>query len=214
MTDLNSAVKFVIRRITVEAERSGPPLDESDKDLLENLPAEPRNPTAGYFNLGWGEPPSMPRLRDRQFERLCVLARNAYRQHTSQDPDAIRQWSFAASVLKLNRHPMMWLLRWAGIKTKKASTFADQSMLLATALLFIAVMMAGFIVIPVLAEGHGPAWTRALWIAATALYVAVIGLAYLFTRGLERWQDRRTVEKFRCNLEGRNSEINAGRTSF
>ena len=75
-------------------------------------------------------------------------------------------------------------------------------MLLATALLFIVFTMSGFWIIPVLAEGHGPAWTHALWIAASALYFALIGLMYLFIRRLERWQDRRTVEKVRCDLEG------------
>ena len=51
--DLETALTFVIERIEEEAERSGAPLSDNERNLLRQLPTEPANPTAyqGYYSV-------------------------------------------------------------------------------------------------------------------------------------------------------------------
>jgi hypothetical protein len=55
------------------------------------------------------------RLRDVTYERLCAFAKAAYRSDREMNPGSF-EWEFAFNVSKLNRHPVCWLLEWAGVK--------------------------------------------------------------------------------------------------
>lgn len=80
-SDLDVALAFVVERITQEAERSAPPLDDDEKHFLNHLPTKPTNPTAAAalgFNTAYEEFLPTPVLRDFRFERLCNLARDAH----------------------------------------------------------------------------------------------------------------------------------------
>ena len=52
------------------------------------------------------------------FEKLCNLASVAYQYDLTLNP-APRDWELAFNVSKLNRHPMYWLLQWAGLKQRR-----------------------------------------------------------------------------------------------
>jgi hypothetical protein len=164
--DLDTAVAFVIERIGEEAERATAPLDDDEVDFLNHLPAQPTNPTAGLgFNTAYEYFWPTPVLRDFRFERLCRLAKSAHLHDLQTRPGAAREWGFAAAVLRLNRHPMSWLLQWAGIKLRKARGLLDGCLLLTTALLLVIVAVLGVLALSVLVGGHGEVWKRTLWIA-------------------------------------------------
>src|SRR5579871_518536 len=129
--DLSAALAFVIDRIEQEAMRSGEPLNEDERFLLNNLP---RVSTATDINLGDPEatPPYVP--RDRTYERLCVLAKAARRNDVQLNPASL-DWEFAFAVAKLNQHPLSWLLQWAGVKQHRP--WWDRWLLIVAALLVI-----------------------------------------------------------------------------
>ena len=53
--DLDAAVAFVVERISQEAEHSAVPLDDDETHFLNQLPSEPRNPTAALaFRIQYG----------------------------------------------------------------------------------------------------------------------------------------------------------------
>src|SRR4029077_12619246 len=106
-------------RIVEEAERSGEPLDEQERDLLHNLPTTPNNPTLSSWRFADEYSLPTPILRDFRFERLCLLAKNARLTDTRTRQGAAPQWGFAAAILELNRHPMYWLLQWSGVKKRR-----------------------------------------------------------------------------------------------
>jgi hypothetical protein len=54
--------------------------------------------------------------RNAAFESLCAVAGGAHNSDARLNPASTLDWEFAVAVLKLNRHPMSWLLRWASIK--------------------------------------------------------------------------------------------------
>ena len=61
--DLDSALAFVIERISRQAEFEAKPLDEDERYLLTHLPTNPTNPTIpGGVADEYGPP--MPMLRD------------------------------------------------------------------------------------------------------------------------------------------------------
>src|SRR5258705_8830561 len=110
--ELSRALAFVIRRIENEAAQSGEPLSEEQRLLLNNLPRESAVPAM------IGTDPESPLLlsvpRDVAFERLIALARDARRNDLQATPASDAEWKIAFIVSKLNRHPMSWLLVWAG----------------------------------------------------------------------------------------------------
>lgn len=199
-TDLDAALEFVIRRIREEADRSGHPLDEDEEDFLRNLPTKPTNPTLHSAHYaGEGVLGTFP-IRDIPFERLCNLARQAYKSDTTIGTESERQWNFAAAVLRLNGHPMSWLLQWAGIKLRKAAGSADGCLLLTTAILLIVV--SAFVLIPLLHFGSGlaEAWKIIVWILSGFFCAGLLVALYFWTRRLEVWEGKKTVEKYRCDL--------------
>src|SRR5258707_10883648 len=114
--DLETALTFVIERIDEEAKRSGSPLDDDERYFLKHLPTVPTNLTAQreYYSES-----ASPVLRDFSYERLCALAKNARFHDIRTRPEAARDWEFSAAVLQLERHPMSWLLDWAGMKKRR-----------------------------------------------------------------------------------------------
>src|SRR5438270_1488660 len=68
--DLDVAIRFVIDRIEGEAMRSGEPLDEHERHLLNNLP---KSPTREEITSGDPMFPTSFQLRDITYERICAL---------------------------------------------------------------------------------------------------------------------------------------------
>src|SRR5215831_7920526 len=93
-TDLSAALGFVIRRIVEEAMRSGEPLKDEHRFLLNNLPTKPDAPV---FNTGDPELSMDFVPRDTTYERLCALAKAAHRGDVELNPGT-RDWQFAPSM--------------------------------------------------------------------------------------------------------------------
>ena len=200
-TDLNLALQFVIHRISEQAQREGEPLLEGEREFLRHLPKHPTNPTlhSAYYpgDVAFG----MPAVRDFAFERLCSLAKKAYAFDVESNATARRQGDFAAAVLNFYDHPMSWLLRWAGIKLQKAATLTDGCLLVTSGIAVVALMLCiGFAFLHI-AQSHQQVPNVALWIAGVSLFLAIVLALHLLTRRLERWQGKRSVEKYRCALD-------------
>ena len=129
--DMNAALAFVINRIEEQGMRLGQPLDEEQRWLLNNLPDQSDVPE---FSTGDPEFPVHFKLRDVTYERLCAVAKAAYRSDREMNPGS-PEWEFAFNVSKLNRHPMVWLLQWAGVKQRRP--WWDRWLLFAASLLFV-----------------------------------------------------------------------------
>lgn len=204
--DLDAALAFVIERISQQAEFEAKPLDEDERYLLTHLPTKPTNPTIpGGFADELGPP--IPVLRDFPFEKLCRLAANAHRSDIQDRPDAAREWNFAASVLSVNRHPMSWLMGWAGIKTKKAVEFWDRLLLVLSGLFVLVVGLVGGIGLTLFTERYSALWRWALCGAGGVIFACLMVLLYFGVERLEKWQAVKTVESYRCELPMRHSKF-------
>jgi hypothetical protein len=113
--DFSAALAFVIDRIEQEAMRSGEPLNEEERFLLNNLPTVS---TAPEINIGDPEVPLPSIPRDRTYERLCVLAKAARRNDVQLNPASL-DWDFAFAVAKLSHHPLL-ALAMGGSETAEA----------------------------------------------------------------------------------------------
>jgi hypothetical protein len=184
--ELSRALDFVIGRIEQEAAQSGLPLSEEQQLLLNNLPRESAVPA--MIGTDSESPPLLSVPRDVAYERLIALARHA-RRDDSQNPASDAEWKIAFIVAKLNRHPMSWLLAWAGMKER--TPWWDRAGLIATALLLTGILLALAIFVDV---GGG---TQLRWIASCAVYVALLLVLWRVSRCIEVWQLRRALEKYR-----------------
>lgn len=110
ITDLDTAVSFVVRRVEEQAGESGQLLNEEQLLLLKNLPPPDGGP---HLATEFGPPGLVP--RNINLERICALTKAAY-QHDSQLNPETPTWEFAFAVLMLNQHPMSGLLQFAGMK--------------------------------------------------------------------------------------------------
>ena len=135
------------------------------------------------------------------------MAENAHRNDIQNRPDAALKWNFAASVLSLNRHPMSWLLGWAGIKTKKAVELWDRLLLVLSALSVVVVGSVGGIGLTLFTERYSALWRWALFVAGGLIYACLMVLLYFGIKRLEKWQAVQTVESYRCELQVRNSKF-------
>src|SRR3954470_3877702 len=112
-SDLQTALAFVRQRTEEQANRSGEPLNDEERLLLTNLPTSSELPL-------WVDPEySIPIPRDLVYEKLIRMAKDAHREDVDGRPNLLLEWKFAATVLKLKRHPMSWLLQWAKVSEKK-----------------------------------------------------------------------------------------------
>jgi hypothetical protein len=185
---IDTSLTFVIGKIEEEAERQGAPLDEEERLLLRDLPvvATSRWP-------GLGTPEIV--VQDREYARLCKLAKAAHRRDVSSRPVAEKDWELAVAIFRVGHHPMLRLLKWAGLKEKRP--WWDGWLLLATALTVIAAFMGCIF----LFTSSPPAdhATRAILTRAAigaGCVVAMVGL-YSATRSLARRDARKTIERFR-----------------
>jgi hypothetical protein len=183
--DLDAALAFVTARIEEEAVQSGEPLSPEERFLLQYLPkhsAMPLSPDAET-------PALLP--RDLAYDKLCALAKSSNRSDVARDAGSAKNWEFSAAVSKLNRHPMAWLLDWAGVKVRKP--WWDDWLLLFAALLFIAIG-----IVPLVLAGDEP-WSPTRWIIMGSGYIVTLLLMYFGSRRIEEWQLRQTIERCRAN---------------
>ena len=188
--DLDDALSFVVKRIETEATRSGKPLTEEEGLLLNNLP------TAPLFPLTTSSGPEFPPLpvpRHLAYERLIALAKEARQHDVRVDSMSDRRWRYTATVCKLNKHPMSWLLHWSGIREQKP--WWDRSLLIISATLLVSCFVA------IIFLGIAETWTRLGWIAGGLGYFVVVLLLFFGFRYIGKWQLRREVEKYRLGSE-------------
>jgi hypothetical protein len=187
-SDLDTALAFVIRQIEDEAKRSGMPLDDEQRYLMTHLPAI----TDVY---AWPDP-EFPRLipRDLLYEKLCALAKAARLYDLRTRPAAANEWEFAAAVLKVNRHPMLWLLKWAGVKERRP--WWDLLLLIGAS--FAVTVCA--ICLMIYAEILGQSWNWGHWSVFGLGCGIIITCAYLGSRKFRNWQINRAIESTRRKL--------------
>ena len=183
--DMRAALAFVINRIEEQAVRLGQPLDEEQRSLLNNLPDQSDVPE---FSTGDPEFPAHFRLRDTTYERLTALAKGAYRGDREMNSGS-HEWEFALNVSKLNRHPICWLLQWAGVKQQ--SPWWDRWLLVAAALLFI----MAFVPLMILVIDKGWIWWR--WTIMGTGYIGLVLLMRLASQRIEERQLRQNIERSR-----------------
>jgi hypothetical protein len=183
--DLSAALAFVIDRIEQQAMRSGEPLNEDERFLLNNLPTVS---TAPEINIGDPEVPLHFVRRDRTYERLCALAKAARRNDVQLNPASL-DWDFAFAVAKLSQHPLSWLLQWAGVKQRRA--WWDRWLLIVVALLVIG---AG---VPLMLLATDRPWSLWRWTIVVAGYTGILLFMYFPSQRIERQQLRRNVENCR-----------------
>ena len=178
-SDLPKAISFVTHRIEEQATRFGSPLSNGERSLLFDLPKIPFIPYWQGGRLGIRFP------RDFQFERLCILAKGAIREDF--DLGSKLNWQFVAAVLKLNRHPMYWLLGWASLKTKEP--WWDRLLLWSAGLLFVGGAMWATISTTENAQS-----TEKTWITIGAAYVIILVALAFALKYFEIWQLKRTIQ--------------------
>jgi hypothetical protein len=184
--DLDTALRFVIGRIGEEADRSGKPLSDEERLLLNNLP---KGPPLFQNSGGYAEFPPVVVPRDFAYERLCALAKSAYHSDRTVNTEA-GNWEFAVAVSTLYRHPISWLLWWAGLRTCKPPR--DRWLLLGAAMLLLIGLGVALITLIV----HAP-WARLLLMLIAAGCVATVVFLYFASQRTERWQLEQSVEKYR-----------------
>jgi hypothetical protein len=179
--DLNSALRFVIGRITEQAKLSGEPLSDEQRLLLNHLPSStPAN---------WDPEIVVLVPRNINLERVCALGKAAY-QHDRQVNPASLDWEFAFAVFTLNRHPMRGLLHWAGMKLRRPRW--DGLLLIVTALLpIVAVVLLVWNV-------DGPLFQS---VGIGSGCVAIMLLIFFASRRIEKQRLEEDIE--RCRLASR-----------
>jgi hypothetical protein len=125
--DLDAALSLVIGRVGEQAGLSGEPLNDEQRLLLNYIPS---SSSQGIWIPDPEPTPLVP--RNINLQRLCALVKAAY-QHDRQLNPACLDWEFAFVIFTLNRHPIVGLLQWAGMKLRRPRW--DGLRLIATALL-------------------------------------------------------------------------------
>jgi hypothetical protein len=194
--DLSRSLAFVFERIEREAARSGVPLSDEERFLLNNLPREPVVPVMNGTDPD--SPPLMPAPRDVAYERLIALVRDARRNDLRVNPSSDVEWKIAFVISKITRHPMSWVLAWAGMKER--TPWWDRAGLVAGALLFT----GGILALVIFAEAGGGTPLR--WIAAGAAYIVMLLFLWRASRRIEVWQLRRSLEKYHGAAGSGNNE--------
>ena len=183
--DLSAALGFVIGRIEEEAMRSREPLSQEQRFLLNNLPKQSDVPE---FNTGDPEFPLYFTPRDIVDERLCALAKAAHHSDIELDPGS-QEWEFAFNVSKLARHPMCWLLQWAGVKQRRP--WWDRWLLVAASLLFVVAT------VPLMLLVTDKGWVLWRWAVAGVGYMVLILFVHFASRRIEERQLEQNIERCR-----------------
>jgi hypothetical protein len=184
--DLDAALRFVIGRIEEEADRSGKPVSDEERLLLNNLP---KDPPLFQNSGGYKEFPPVVVPRDATYERLCALAKSAHHSDRAVNAEA-GSWEFAVAVSTLCSHPISWLLWWAGVRTRKPAT--DPWLLLGAAALIL--IFYGAALIAFLAH---ELWTRLLLTLIAAGSIAMVVFLYFVSQRTERLQLEQGIERYR-----------------
>ena len=185
--ELSAALTFGIGPIEAQAVRSGEPLNAGQRFLLNNLP---KTPSASVFEAGDPDPPIYSVSREPDYEKLCNLAKIAYRQDLTLNP-ASRDWELAFNVSKLNRHPMCWLLQWAGLKQRRP--WWDRWLLIVASLLFLVLTMPGMLLV----VSSSGAWWR--WAILAAGYCGITFLTFLVSRRIEERQLQQHINELKSS---------------
>jgi hypothetical protein len=194
--DLCAALEFVIGRIEEEAMRSGEPLSEESRFLLNNLPRHTDAPQ--FTNTGDPELPLYFAPRDTAYERLCALAKTAHRSDLELNPGS-HDWEFAMNVSKLSRHPMCWLLHWAKVKQRRP--WWDRWLLTIAALL---VVISSLLLMLLVITEPTALWR---WAAVGAGFASIVLLAYFASRRIEERQLERNIERCRSTSRFASSSV-------
>jgi hypothetical protein len=147
-----------MERIEEEATRSGELLTDEQRFLLNNLP---RYSALPMTHVPDPEYPPILVPRDFVYERLIALARDARHNDVRVNPASDLEWMCAVAVSRLNRHPMSWLLRWAGMKEREP--WWDRPLLVGVSLLVTFLVMA-LIVFAQVETGTRLRWVGRGWI--------------------------------------------------
>jgi hypothetical protein len=186
--DLDKALEFVIGRIEDEANRSGEPLRDEERFLLDHLPTDSALPQAWdleFPTVLWTIPFVARVPRHMAYARLCALAKTVHNNDLRVDPVSALEWEYAVAVLKLNRHPMSWLLYRAGVKAHRH--WSDGWLLIAAAVTVMSLML-----LP-----GTKYWTRLSGVGIGAACVAVMVLLQFASGRIEAWQLKQTIERCR-----------------
>src|SRR5580704_17856145 len=184
--DLDAALRFVIGRIEEEADRSGKPVSDEERLLLNNLP---KDPPLFQNSGGYKEFPPVVVPRDATYERLCALAKSAHHSDRTVNAEA-GSWQFAVAVSTLCSHPISWLLWWAGVKTRKPAR--DPWLLLGAAALIL--IFSGAALVALIAH---ELLTRLLFTLIAAGSIAMVFFLYFASQRTERWQLEQSIERYR-----------------
>jgi hypothetical protein len=191
--DLETALGFVIGKIVAEANRSAEPLSDEEDLLLHHLPKEAAPPPQTYAPAP--EVSTAIYYRDPAYERLCALAKAARQIDFQLETSSALDWEFAAAVSKLNRHPMAWLLDWAGVKVRR--TWWDGCLLFVFSLL-LAFLGVGLVFVALIES-----WKPFAWAGAGTAFIAFVVLLFSVSRRIEMWQVKQRIEACRREPLGR-----------
>jgi hypothetical protein len=100
-----------------------------------------------------------------------------------------QEWKFAFNVSKLNRHPIVWLLQWAGVKQRRP--WWDRWLLFAASLVFV---IASIPLMLVVIDREGVLWR---WGIVGAGYIGLLLFMRFVSRRIENRQLEQNIEKCR-----------------
>jgi hypothetical protein len=183
--ELQAAVRFVTARIEEQATRVGVPLTPEERSLLNQLPTTSTLPIVTYFDPEFG---SALLPRDLPYERLCSLAKAARDNDVRENGKSTQNWDLAFSIAKLNRHPLAWLLQWAGVRQRP---WWDRWLLVAVGLFAVGSGLG----LTVIAAVRG--WTTSQLVGVGLLYASILVGVYFGSRKVEEWELTQAAEKLR-----------------
>jgi hypothetical protein len=190
----DAVLRFVIDRIEQEATQSGERLSAEQRFLLENLPRSAGVSLATSF-------PENPKLAPRNvnYERLCDLAKLAYREDVRQNRKPLA-WELASAVTLFHNDPMWSLLHYAGVKGHRP--WWDPFLLIFGALLWIAIVLPTMFIIGV---GEEPL-TAVKWSEGALVIVPSTVLMVWASRRIQGWQLDHEIDRCRAELISNNDE--------
>jgi hypothetical protein len=185
--DLDAALGFVVGRIEAEAKRSDEPLSDEQSQLLHHLPKQAASPP--NYALDPEFPMTVMQPRDAAYERLVALAKGARKIDLQLDSSSELDWEYAAAVSKLNRHPMSWLLDWAGVQVRRP--WWDGWLLLAFSLILVSSVLGLSLVAAI------ESWKLFAWATIGAVCLVIATLLFCASRWTEKWQLKQRIESCR-----------------
>jgi hypothetical protein len=175
--DSMQAKGFLVSRIVEEAHRQNQPLSDLEEKMLYFSETCPTLSNTMEIAERFEEEIDSGKYEDR----ICRLAKSAYRHDSQESPENTRLWKEAIRVLKEEDHYILVMLR--SLETSsfppKATTNKDQWRLLGYGLL-TASLMALFAVPILIYDKNFPK------LAVEAILAAIAGAVYWLSRYMER----------------------------